>query len=328
MSAAYFAVEFFRNFQFRKDIRNASVKFRKTGKSMRKTGFIAIVGLPNAGKSTLLNALIKQKVSIVSPKPQTTRDSVMGVWTDADSQMVFVDTPGFLKSKNALGDYMIQSINTAVTDVDCILAVIDGHDGIDDRELAQIDRYAANGAPVVVAVTKIDITQPPKLMPELAKLNGIEAVKEVYCVSAKRNNGVEELKTALKKYLTSDVMYFDEDDVTDKSERYLVCEIIREKVLLCCEKEIPHGVGVQLNKMQQNGSAWDIDATILIEKASHKPIILGKNGAMIKGIGTHARESIEKLLSASVFLTLWVKVKEDWRNSEYVLRELGYTTKR
>lgn len=295
---------------------------------MRKTGFIAIVGLANAGKSTLLNALIKQKVSIVSPKPQTTRDSVMGVWTDEDSQIVFVDTPGFLQSKNALGDYMMQSINSAVTDVDCILVVIDGHDGIDDRELAQINRYKGSGAPIVVVVTKIDITQPVRLMPELAKLNGLDAIKEVYCVSAKRNNGVEELKQALKKYLTSDVMFFEEDDVTDKSERYLVCEIIREKVLLSCEQEIPHGVGIQLNKMQQNGSAWDIDATILIEKASHKPIILGKNGAMIKGIGVHARESIEKLLSANVYLTLWVKVKEDWRNSEYMLRELGYSTKR
>lgn len=294
---------------------------------MKKTGFIAIVGLANAGKSTLLNALIKQKVSIVSPKPQTTRDSIMGIWTDDDSQMVFVDTPGFLKSKNALGDYMLKSIDNAVSDVDCVLVVIDGHNGISDRELAQIYKYKKQNAPVVVAVTKTDITQPEKLMPELAKLNDVEGIAEVYCVSAKRNKGVEDLKQGLKKYLNGTEMYFEEDDVTDKSQRYLVCEIIREKVLLCCENEIPHGVGVQLNKMQFENGAWDIDATVLVEKASHKPIVLGKQGAMIKGIGIHARESMEKMLQARVFLTLWVKVKEDWRNNPSVLNELGYSNR-
>ncbi len=294
---------------------------------MKKTGFIAIVGLANAGKSTLLNALIQQKVSIVSPKPQTTRDSIMGIWTDEDSQIVFVDTPGFLQSKNALGDYMLRSIDNAVSDVDCILVVIDGHDGISERELAQIAKYKKSGTPIVVAVTKIDIVQAERLMPELAKLNQVEGVSEVYCVSARRNRGVEELKQALKKYLNGTELYFEEDDVTDKSQRYLVCEIIREKVLLCCENEVPHGVGIQLNKMQYENGAWDIDATVLVEKASHKPIVLGKHGAMIKGIGVHARESIEKLLDARVFLTLWVKVKEDWRNNPSVLNELGYTSR-
>lgn len=294
---------------------------------MKKTGFIAIVGLANAGKSTLLNALIQQKVSIVSPKPQTTRDSIMGIWTDEDSQIVFVDTPGFLQSKNALGDYMLRSIDNAVSDVDCILVVIDGHDGISERELAQIAKYKKSGTPIVVAVTKIDIVQTERLMPELAKLNQVEGVSEVYCVSARRNRGVEELKQALKKYLNGTELYFEEDDVTDKSQRYLVCEIIREKVLLCCENEVPHGVGIQLNKMQYENGAWDIDATVLVEKASHKPIVLGKHGAMIKGIGVHARESIEKLLDARVFLTLWVKVKEDWRNNPSVLNELGYTSR-
>ena len=295
---------------------------------MRKTGFIAIVGFANAGKSTLLNALIKQKVSIISPKPQTTRDSIMGIWTDDDSQMIFIDTPGFLTSKNALGDYMLKSIDTAGQDVDCILIVIDGHDGRDDKELSQIVKYRKRNVPIVVAVTKTDITQPDKLMPELAKLNGMEGISEVYCVSAKRNKGVNELKQGLKKYLTGNSMYFEEDDITDKSQRYMVGEIIREKVLLCCEQEIPHGVGVALNKMQYEDGAWDIDATIIVEKASHKPIILGKGGAMIKGIGVHSRESIEKLLDARVYLTLWVKVKEDWRNNPSMLNELGYSKRR
>lgn len=294
---------------------------------MRKTGFIAIVGLANAGKSTLLNALIKQKVSIVSPKPQTTRDSIMGVWTDDDSQIVFVDTPGFLTSKNALGDYMLRSIDNATQDVDCILLVIDGHDGISDKELKQIIKYSKRSIPLVVAVTKIDITQPAKLMPELAKLNEYEQIDEVYCVSAKRNKGVEDLKQALKRYLKGDVMYFEEDDVTDKSQRYMVGEIIREKVLLACENEIPHGIGVAINKMQIENGSWDIDATVIVEKASHKPIVLGKHGAMIKSIGIHARESIERLLGDKVFLTLWIKVKEDWRNNPSMLNELGYSNR-
>lgn len=295
---------------------------------MRKTGFIAIVGLPNAGKSTLLNALIKQKVSIVSPKPQTTRDNIMGIWTDKDSQIVFVDTPGYLHSKNALGDYMVKNIDTATQDVDCILLVIDGHNGISDRELSQVNKYRKLEMPLVIAVTKIDITQPEKLMPELQKLNGMEGISEVYCVSSRRNRGVDELRKGLKRYLTGTEMYFEEDDVTDKSQRFLVCEIIREKVLLSCDEEIPHGIGVAINKMQYENGSWDIDATVFVEKASHKPIVLGKNGAMIKGIGTHARESIEKMLCDKVFLTLWIKVKEDWRNNPSILNELGYTNKK
>ena len=296
---------------------------------MIKSGFIAIVGLANAGKSTLLNQLVGQKVSIVSPKPQTTRDSILGIWTDNDVQMVFVDTPGFLQSKNALGDYMLRSIDTATQDVDAVVVVVDGHDGVSDKEIAQIKRYAKGGAPVVVAVNKIDITQPEKLMPELAKLNEVDGIAEVYCISAKRNKGVEELKVALKKYLNGTELYFEEDDLTDKPMRYLVAEIIREKVLLSCDNEIPHGVGVAINKMQQlDDGTWDIDATVLVEKASHKPIVLGKQGVKIKSIGVHARESIEKLLEEHAYLTLWVKVKEDWRNNPSVLNELGYSNKK
>lgn len=252
----------------------------------------------------------------------------MGVWTDDESQIVFVDTPGFLQSKNALGDYMLKSIDNAVDDVDCVMVVVDGHDGISDREIAQITKYTKQKAPVVVVITKIDISQKEKLLPELAKLNQIQGIDQVFCVSAKRNNGVDELKQALKKYLTGTEMYFEEDDITDKSERYLVCEIIREKVLLSCEAEIPHGIGIALNKFAYENGAWNIDATILVEKASHKPIVLGKHGAMIKSIGIHARESIEKLMQNPVFLTLWVKVKEDWRNNPSVLNELGYSNRK
>lgn len=287
------------------------------------------MGLPNAGKSTLLNALIKEKVSIVSPRPQTTRDNILGIWTDDDSQIVFVDTPGVLRSKNALEDYMKKSIDSATHDVDCILVVIDGHKPFTQSEFDLLDKYIETKLPVVVAVTKIDITQTDKLMIELQKLNAIEGIEEVYCVTARRNKNVNELRTALKKYLCGTEMFFEEDDVTDKSQRYMVCELIREKILLLCDKEVPHGIGVQLNKMEYSAEQqlWDIDANIIIEKASHKPIILGKNGSMIKQIGTNARLSIQYMLNSRVHLSLWVKLKEDWRNSGYMLSELGYTTK-
>lgn len=295
---------------------------------MRKTGFVAIVGLANAGKSTLLNALIKQKIAIVSPKPQTTRDNILGIWTDDDSQIVFVDTPGFLKSKNFLGDYMLRSIDSAVEGVDCILVVIDGHDGIDSKELSQIERYGNKGIPLVVAVTKTDITQPEKLMPELSKLNDYPYIDSVYCVSAHKNKNIDQLRDNLKQYLKGDQMYYEEDDITDKSSRYLVQEIIREKILLLTEEEIPHGIGVWLNKMEwlEQEGKWDIDADIIVERASHKPIILGKHGAMIKQIGIKARQGIESLLQAKCYLTLWVRVKEDWRNNRRIMEELGYSS--
>lgn len=291
-----------------------------------RSGFISIVGRPNAGKSTLLNSLVGQKISIVSPKPQTTRDNILGIFNENGVQMIFVDTPGAIKPKNALGGYMARSIDRAVSDVDCILLVIDGHDGIDEKELALVENYGKKGKPLVVAVTKTDITQPEKLMPELAKLNCMENVAEVFAVSAKRGRNVEVLRESLKKYLTDDKRYFEEDDVTDKPRSYIVCELIREKILLGCEKEIPHGVGIMLNKMDYDGARgiWDIDATVVVEKRSHKPIILGKGGQKIKEIGAHARQSIEKLMESRVFLTLWVKVKEDWRNSDFMLGEIGY----
>lgn len=293
-----------------------------------KSGFIALVGKPNAGKSTLLNALIGQKISIVSPKPQTTRSKMLGICTEQDCQMIFVDMPGLIRPKNGLGTYMARSIDSAVRDVDCIAFVTDGSKGISDGDVALMKKYGES-APLVVAVTKTDICRPDALMPSLQKLNGLDFVKEVFCVSAKKNKNVDALKDGLKKYLTDNVKYFDDDDVTDKSQRFLVTEIIREKVLLLTDQEVPHGVGVTLNKMEfdEEKNSWDIDANIIVEKAGHKPIIIGKQGAMLKRIGTYARESMEKTLQAKVFLSLWVKVKEDWRNSDFMLKEIGYDKK-
>ena len=294
-----------------------------------KSGFLALVGKPNAGKSTLLNSLIQQKVSIVSPKPQTTRNKVLGIWTEDDCQMVFVDMPGIIKPKNTLGQYMEKSIDSGVRDVDAIVYVTDGHKGISDEDIELMQKYGAKDVPMVVVVSKTDICQPEKLMLELAKLNDLSFVKEIYCISAKRNRNVSQLKEGLKKYLSDSIKYFDDDDVTDKSQRFLVTEIIREKILLLCDNEIPHGIGVTLNKMEYNKlkKMWDIDANIIVEKASHKPIILGKQGRMIKQIGTYSRESIEKMLESKIYLSLWIKVKEDWRNSDYMLKEIGYDKK-
>ena len=294
-----------------------------------RSGFIALVGKPNAGKSTLLNSLVRQKVSIVSPKPQTTRNKILGIWTQDDCQMVFVDMPGIIKPKNTLGKYMEKSIDSGVRDVDCVVFVTDGHKGISDDDVALMTRYSAGGAPMVVVATKTDICQPETLMTQLAKLNGLPFVGEVYCVSAKRNKNIDMLKDGLKKYLKDDVKYFDDDDVTDKSQRFLAAEIIREKILLLCDDEIPHGVGVTINKMTYDKvkKMWDIDANIIVEKASHKPIIIGKQGRMLKQIGSYAREGLEKMLQAKVYLALWIKIKEDWRNSDFMLKEIGYDKK-
>lgn len=294
-----------------------------------KSGFIAVVGRANAGKSTLVNAFVGQKISIVSPKPQTTRENILGIWTDETCQMIFVDTPGALNPKTLLGDFMVRSIEQAVVDVDCILLVIDGHDGIKQADFDLIDKYGKADAPLVVAVTKTDISQPEKMMAELAKLNKYDCIREIFAVSARRNRGVEELKTHLKNYLNDDRVYFDEDYVTDRPQRFLVCEEIREKTLLCLNEEVPHGIGISLNKMTFNEEEdrWEIDADIIVEKASHKSIVLGKKGQMVKSIGMSARESIQKMLEARVRLDLWVRVKEDWRNSERMLNEIGYNKK-
>ena len=294
-----------------------------------KSGFIAVVGRANAGKSTLVNAFVGQKISIVSPKPQTTRENILGIWTDETCQMIFVDTPGALNPKTLLGDFMVRSIEQAVVDVDCILLVIDGHDGIKQADFDLIDKYGKADAPLVVAVTKTDISQPEKMMAELAKLNKYDCIREIFAVSARRNRGVEELKTHRKNYLNDDRVYFDEDYVTDRPQRFLVCEEIREKTLLCLNEEVPHGIGISLNKMTFNEEEdrWEIDADIIVEKASHKSIVLGKKGQMIKSIGMAARESIQKMLEARVRLDLWVRVKEDWRNSERMLNEIGYNKK-
>lgn len=294
-----------------------------------KSGYIALVGRPNAGKSTLLNALIEQKISIVSHHPQTTRDKVLGIWTDEQAQMIFLDTPGVFSPKDALGQYMTKSIESGVRDVDCIVVVMDGHKNIMESDLEILEKYLKTDTPVVAVVTKTDISQPETLMPQLAKLNNFDKLKSIFAVSARKNKNIKQLRDHLKQYLTENIMYYDKDDVTDRPQRFIVCELIREKILQLTEDEIPFGIGVALNKMTFDGKKqlWDIDANIYVEKASHKPIIIGKQGQLMKQIGENARMSIEAMLGNKVFLALWVKVKEDWRNSDFMLREIGYDKK-
>lgn len=291
-----------------------------------KSGYIALVGRANAGKSTLLNSLIEQKVSIVSPKPQTTRNTVLGIWSEEDCQMIFLDTPGYLRSENMLGDFMLKCIDVATEDVDCILVAIDGHKGIGAHDIELLNKYKDSGCPVVAVITKQDLTQKEKLMPELSKLSGLDFIKDVWVVSARRKKNIFELRNYLKQFLNGTEAYFEKDDYTDRPMAFLVCEIIREKILLALSDEIPHGTGVMLNKMEfvKESGMWDIDANILIEKASHKPIIIGKKGEMLKGIGIEARKSIEKMVGARIHLALWVKIKEGWRDSQYYLKEVGY----
>ncbi len=288
-----------------------------------KSGFIAIIGRPNAGKSSLLNALIGEKVAIVSPKPQTTRNKIVGILNESDYQIVFVDTPGIIKPKNKLGEFMMDSVKTASEDVDAVIIVIDASKGLTSQDVYLIEKYKKFN--IIVAFTKMDLVNYEQVFPELEKLNSM-SVKEVVPVSAKKGKNLDELKNVLKKYLSSNILYYPDDMYTDRTERFMVSEIIREKALLLLKDEIPHGVGVNIVRMnlREDQSIYDIDADIYIEKSSHKPIVIGKDGAMLKTIGEYSRKDMEKLLNKRVNLKLWVRIKEDWRDDNSTLNNLGY----
>lgn len=289
-----------------------------------KSGFVAILGEPNVGKSTLLNSILKEKVSIVSPKPQTTRNKILGIYNDEESQIVFIDTPGIHKSKNKLDDYMSKAITTAKTDVDVILYVVDGSKKITEKTLDNLNKYTGN-ANVVLVVNKIDDTTYVKLYPELTKCNSLNNIKDIVPVSALKSKNLEELIKVIKSYLHEDVKYFDDDVYTDKSIKFLVGEIIREKTLWLLQDELPHGIAIEIARFDESNPVVEIDADIILEKTSHKSIVIGKNGAMLKSIGTKSRLDIEKLLDRKVMLKLFVKVREDWRNSTSTVKSLGYS---
>lgn len=293
----------------------------------KKTAFIAIVGLPNVGKSSLLNYMLGQKIAIVSAKPQTTRTRIMGVLTEENTQLVFIDTPGLHKPRNNLDKFMLRSVNESVAGVDACMLVTEAGKALTDGEKLLIEKFKALNLPAVLVINKTDLlsdkTPIASQIAEFSKLYHFDAV--VPC-SAKSGQGIEELKAELRSLACEGGYLFDEDTLTDQPERVLAAEMIREKLLRLLDKEIPHGSAVFVERMKErpDGSMIDIDATIFCEKDSHKGIIIGKGGSMLKKIGSYARADMEKFFDCKINLQIWVKVKEDWRNREYILKSLGY----
>ena len=288
-----------------------------------RSGFVAILGRPNVGKSSIMNRFVGEKVAIVSNHPQTTRSRLLGVATHADWQIVFVDTPGLHKPRTKLGEYMVKAANDAREGVDAVLCVVDGQFiGAGDRAI--LEDVAQMSCPKFLAVNKIDLCEPEKLMPQLQKLNDL-GFDQIVCVSARRGDNLDELLSMLVSAMPEGPKYFPDDMMTDQPERVLCAEIIREKALWNLRDEVPHGVGVEMLSIKETRPGLtEIHANIYCERASHKSIIIGRQGAMLGKIGSEARRDIEKLLDTHVSLKLWVKVREDWRNRAGDLRALGY----
>lgn len=293
-----------------------------------KTAFIAIVGKANVGKSSILNRLIGSKIAIVSSKPQTTRTRIMGVLTTEDNvQLVFTDTPGFHKPKNKLGEKMVQAVSDSISGVDSCLFVVDANDEkLNTAELELIKKFKTEKMTVVLAINKIDMFKDKtELMKKLAELSALYDFKAIVPVSAQSGDGLVALLDELKALSVESIHFFPDDTLTDQPERVLVAEIIREKMLRLLDKEIPHGTAVAIERMRErdDGSIMDVEATIYCERESHKGIIIGKGGQMLKKISTYARQDIENFFDIKVNLQCWVKVKEDWRNREGIIHNFG-----
>ena len=295
---------------------------------MQKSAFIAIVGRPNVGKSSILNAMIGQKVAIVSNKPQTTRTRIMGVLTEGDDQLVFIDTPGMHKPKTSLGKYMVRSVNESVSGVDACLLVTEADREPTQTELMLIEKFKSLDLPAILAINKIDTLKNKEvLMAQILKYSKLYDFAAIVPVSAHDGDGINELKEALKEFAMEGGHFREEDALTDQSERNLAAEMIREKILRLTDREIPHGTAVVVEKMRtrDDGSdIMDVDATIYCEKDSHKGIIIGKGGSMLKKISSQARQDMENFFDCKVNLQTWVKVKEDWRNREGLLKSFGF----
>ena len=290
-----------------------------------RSGYVAVIGRANAGKSTLINVMVGEKVSIVSPKPQTTRERILGVLTEEKYQIVFVDTPGIYKARNELTDRMMRCVENSTKSVDFILYVLDGHDGITEEDFDLIRKYKALGLPMAVAYTKIDIMPKENIPLDMAKFADADMDVDVFPVSARKGKNVKALKDFLVQHMPEGEKVFQQDIVSDKSEKFMVAEIMREKILLKFDKEIPHGVAIVMNifRMQENG-VWEVNLDIVCEKPAHKAILIGKQGRAIKEVSSFARQDMEKFLGAKVFLTTYVKVKEDWRDRPDLLKQYGY----
>ena len=291
---------------------------------MKKTGFIAIVGRPNVGKSTLLNAILGEKVAIVSNKPQTTRNRITGILTRAEEQFVFLDTPGMHNPKNSLGEYMVKEADSSMREADAVVLVVDTGKEISSVEENVMAYLKKSGIPAVLALNKIDQYRREELAEAISRYAAKHEFAAFVPISARSGKNVPELLDECAKFLSESPWFFPEDMITDQPERQIAAEIIREKILRTLNKEVPHGTAVVIEEFKDEGTLVRIRAEIFCEKASHKGIIVGKNGASLKLIGTYAREDLEKMLGVKVYLNLWVKVKENWRESARTVGNFGY----
>ena len=292
-----------------------------------RSGFATLIGRPNVGKSTLMNALIGQKIAITSKKPQTTRNRIQTVYTSEEGQIVFLDTPGIHKAKNKLGNYMVNVAERTMAVVDVILWLVEPTDYIGAGEQHIIEQLKKTKTPIILVINKIDTVQKELILTYIDAYRKQLDFAEIVPVSALKKDGMEELIGCIMKYLPYGEPFYDEDTVTDQPMRQIVSELIREKALRCLEDEIPHGIAVTIEMMKFRKRIVDIEATIVCERESHKGIIIGKQGGMLKKIGSLARPDIEELVECQVNLKLWVKVKKDWRDSDYLLKNFGYNPK-
>ena len=290
-----------------------------------KTAMITIAGRPNVGKSTLTNYLVGEKIAIVSNKPQTTRNRICGILTREDTQLVFVDTPGFHRARTKLGDYMVNVAQESIADVDLTILVVEPIASVGAQEEALLQRIQSSRHPAILAINKIDTVEKDKILEVMDVYARKANFDAIIPLSAKTGDGVPDLLKTCEKYASPGPFLFPEDATTDQPERQVMAEIIREKLLWCLEREVPHGTAVEINRFsERDNGIIDIDATIYCEKASHKGIIIGKGGEMLKKISSMARVDCERFMGTKVYLTTWVKVKENWRDSDFMVRNFGY----
>ena len=292
---------------------------------MKRTGFFTIVGRPNVGKSTLLNSILGEKIAIVSSKPQTTRNRIAGIETRGEDQFVFLDTPGIFKPQNSLGDFMVKTANNTMREGDAVILVADASYLPGDVETNVMQYLRQSGTPGILALNKVDLCRREQLAKTIAAYAEQFSFSAVVPISAKKGKYVDELMDECAKLLREGEWFYEEDMITDQPQRQMAAEVIREKILRSLDKEIPHGVAVVIEEYKDEGSIVRIRAEIFCEKASHKGILVGKNGETLKRIGSYAREDLEKMLDAQVYLNLWVKVKENWRDSPRGILNFGYT---
>ena len=289
-----------------------------------KSGFVTLIGRPNVGKSTLMNYLIGQKIAITSNKPQTTRNRIQTVLTTEEGQVVFVDTPGIHKAKNKLGEYMVNVAERTLNEVDVVMWLVEPTTFIGAGEQHIASQLKKVQTPVILVINKIDSVMPEEVLASISSYKDLYEFAEIVPVSARNGNNTDELLKVIMKYLPYGPQFYDEDTVTDQPERQIVAEIIREKALHSLNEEIPHGIAVAIDQMKMRNKVMHIDAAIICERDSHKGIIIGKQGNMLKKIGSTARFEIERMLECKVNLKLWVKVKKDWRDSEFLMKNFGY----